>query len=142
MNSRSGEARQLVEEARSMIGCPFILHGRNPLTGLDCVGLVAACLTRIGREPLIPSGYRLRNSSLGKWLECAEGSGLGRVHGCRFPGDVILVSPAAGQHHLLIQECADRAIHAHAGLRKVVSQPIDDHLDIIMQWRLVPRKEA
>jgi len=125
-----------------MVGRPFLLHGRNPETGLDCVGLVAACLTRIGRVPLTPSGYRLRNRTIEKWLDCAERSGLERVPGPLLPADIVLVSPAAGQHHLLIIEHAGRVIHAHAGLGRVVSQPIDDHLRKIMQWRLASRKEA
>ena len=38
----TGEA--LATAAEQLIGIPFRLHGRNPETGLDCVGVVAAAV--------------------------------------------------------------------------------------------------
>lgn len=135
------DSRRLAEAAQSMVGCPFLLHGRNPATGLDCVGLVAECLSAIGREPLVPTGYGLRNRTIEQWLTCATRSGLGEVSGDFRPGDIALVSPGAGQHHLIVIGPGGHAVHAHAGLRRVVSQPFSRDFRRIIHWRLLPRKE-
>lgn len=140
MSDEGADATRIVEAARSLIGCPFLLHGRNPATGLDCVGLVAVCLAAAGREPLAPVGYALRNHSIERWIACAERSGLERLSGSPAPGDIVMVSPAASQHHLMIIEHGRRVIHAHAVLRRVVSQPIPDCLEPIIHWRPSPRK--
>ncbi|QIQ85241.1 hypothetical protein [Erythrobacter sp.] len=140
MSVKDADALILVKAARSMIGCPFLLHGRNPATGLDCVGLVAACLSATGREPLVPDGYALRNHSIERWIHCAKRSGLEPVSTSPEPGDIVMTSPAASQHHLMVVEHGRRAIHAHAGLRRVVSEPLPDRFDPIIQWRLSPRK--
>ncbi len=34
----------LAAAALNLIGTPFRLHGRDPATGLDCVGLVAEAM--------------------------------------------------------------------------------------------------
>ncbi|MEQ8740955.1 MAG: hypothetical protein RID59_20710, partial [Hoeflea sp.] len=113
-----------------------------PETGLDCVGLVAACLREIGREPFAPSGYGLRNRTIDRWISCARRSGLAEVADAPLPGDIALVSPAVAQHHLIIIDHDWRAIHAHAGLRRVVSEPLGHAFLSIIHWRLLPRKEA
>lgn len=140
MSDEGVAAVRMVDAARSLIGCPFLLHGRNPATGLDCVGLVAFCLSAAGREPLVPAGYALRNHSIERWIACAEQSGLERVSASPEPGDIVLISPAASQHHLMVIEPGRRAIHAHAGLRRVVSEPLSNRLEPIIHWRLSPRK--
>ncbi|KPP94115.1 hypothetical protein [Erythrobacter sp. HL-111] len=142
MSAGTSEAARLVEAARSMIGCPFLLFGRNPATGLDCIGLVAACLAAIGREHFAPVGYGLRNRSIDGLLDCAVRSGFVPVSGPLRPGDIALVGPAPGQHHLLVIEQPRAVIHAHAGLRRVVREPVAGELDRIMHWRLGPREGA
>jgi cell wall-associated NlpC family hydrolase len=142
VTSKPSEPERFVEAARSMIGCPFLLYGRNPATGLDCIGLVAACLAAIGREPAPPSGYRLRNRRIEPWLSCAQHSGFEIVSIPPLPGDIALVSPAAGQHHLVVIENARAMIHAHAGLRRVVREPISGGFTPIIHWRLGPRQGA
>lgn len=133
------ETAEFIEAARSMIGVPFLLHGRRPETGLDCVGLVAACLGRIGRKAAAPTGYGLRNSSIEAWLCCAGRSGFHEATGRAMGGDLLLAAPSPGQHHLLILEDGTSVIHAHAGLRRVVRQPVPPGLDIEAQWRLAPQ---
>ena len=54
------------------------------------------------------------------------------------PGDVVVIEPAPGQQHLLIAHKSRTAIHAHAGLRRVVRQPLSITYDLTALWRLIP----
>ena len=137
MTGREGPGVQLVEAARSFLGVPFRLHGRDPQTGLDCIGLLHVSLLAIGREPLAPTGYRLRNLDTSRWMGLAEASGLRPTHGRALAGDILLIRPGPSQHHLLICEDAGHAIHAHAGLRRVVRQQMQFPPDPIAHWRLI-----
>lgn len=114
---------ELAAAAETLVGAPFRLHGRDPASGLDCVGVLAAAFARCGRTPTTPRGYGLRNRSVTSWLELAADAGLAEVEGPARPGDVIMVRPGPGQHHLLLALASDRFVHAHAGLRRVVVQP-------------------
>jgi cell wall-associated NlpC family hydrolase len=124
----------LAEAASGLIGCPFRLHGRNPETGLDCVGLVAAAITAAGGQPDAPSGYALRNIAIDHWLHFAAASGLIPTYGSIRAGDLLLIALPPCQHHLVIAESAASVIHAHAGLRQVVRQPLEPHWHIIARW--------
>lgn len=132
-----GEA--FARAAESLVGVRFRLHGRDKAGGLDCIGLVHASLAAIGRTPVTPIGYRLRNWSVEKWLGCAEASGLAPIQGAATRGDVVLVQPSTVQHHLMIMASADSVIHAHAGLRRVVRQPLSGDVAITARWRLAPQ---
>lgn len=131
------EAEAFAAAAEALIGTPFRLHGRNPASGLDCIGLVHASLKAIGGTPFAPRGYQLRNISITHWLGHAERSGLAKTNGPIKRGDVMLVQPSPLQHHLLIAATPSSVVHAHAGLRKVVWQPLTDDIVIRAQWRLV-----
>lgn len=132
------DAEAFASAAESMIGAPFRLHGRDPRGGVDCIGLVFASLVAIGRRPLAPDGYRLRNLSIDHWRSHAVLSGLATAQAPIQRGDVLLVQPSPMQHHLLIAAGASRVIHAHASLRKVVWQPLSCETIISALWRLVP----
>jgi cell wall-associated NlpC family hydrolase len=121
--------------AEALAGAPFRLHGRDPATGLDCVGVVAAAFAACGRQPREPRGYGLRNRAIGGWLALAEEAGLAEVEDGRRPGDIALVRPGPGQHHLLVALAGDRFVHAHAGLRRVVVQPGPLPWPIERRWR-------
>lgn len=108
-------ASPLAEAAIRLVGTPFRLHGRNPATGLDCVGLVAEALRQTGTRPYAPEGYRLRNLSIARWLAHAPASGLTPVDE---DGDVILARVHPLQPHLAIL-VPGGFVHAHAGLRRV-----------------------
>ena len=41
--------RALALAAESYVGASFRLHGRDPITGFDCLGLVLVALAEIGR---------------------------------------------------------------------------------------------
>ena len=133
----AGEA--LAKTARDLIGCPFRLHGRDPATGLDCVGLVSVVLQRNGARPAPPSGYALRNLDIAHWLPLARQSGLLPSPGPIRAGDVLLIALAHCQHHLAIVVDALCVVHAHAGLRRVVLQPRDPAWQINAKWRFAPQ---
>ncbi|MHA7820398.1 MAG: hypothetical protein ACX930_12195 [Erythrobacter sp.] len=137
MSGASGDGRRLAEAAAEFIGSPFRLHGRDRATGLDCIGLLFASMARIGREPVAPEGYRLRNSDPERWFAFARYSGLVDAGETGvMEGDVLVIEPGPGQQHLLIAETHKYAIHAHAGLRRVVRQPCDFTAEPLAHWRL------
>lgn len=135
-----GEA--LAGFAQSLVGCPFRLHGRDPATGLDCVGLVAAALGAVGIQAVTPTGYGLRNIGIEQWLPLADRSGLQPSAGPVAAGDVLLIAFPHCQHHLVIAADTQTVIHAHAGLRRVVRQPLDAAWQVEAKWRLMPNPEG
>lgn len=129
----------LATVARSLVGTPFRLHGRDPASGLDCVGLVAVALERSGQVAAAPAGYRLRNRAIDRWLHVAGSAGLSPVDGPLRPGDVLLVCPGPWQHHLLVAGHGGDFIHAHAALGQVVAMPGPLPWPTICHWRLVAK---
>lgn len=130
------QTASLARAARQFIGVPFRLHGRDPAFGLDCIGLVGAALAAIGRTPVLPATYALRNSDVTRLLEFAAVNGLQECSPPIRSGDVILVEPGPSQHHVLIAEHSGSFIHAHAGLRRVVRMPGPLDWAICRHWRL------
>lgn len=133
-----GLGAALARSAERLVGIPFRLHGRDPATGLDCVGVVAAALTEIGAQPVAPSGYALRNLGIDHWLHHAGQSGLLPAFGAIQDGDVLLIALGHCQHHLAIATAGSTVVHAHAGLRHVVHQPLQPEWRIIAKWRSSP----
>lgn len=136
MNSNSKRGQRLAEAATRFIGVRFQLLGRDPAQGLDCIGLLACSLQAIGCQPIVPKGYRLRNSDASPWIHCAGESGLLPLIGSIKAGDVLLFKAGPGQHHIVIAESETSAIHAHAGLRRVVRQPMTNPGEKLAHWRL------
>lgn len=126
----------LAAAAERLVGVPFRLHGRDPATGLDCIGVLAAALAAIGGTPRLPTGYALRTFRVENLRAIATDCGLGRAIGPTEPGDVLLVRPAACQLHLMIAASPDRLIHAHAGRGRVIAGPLPAHWPIAGRWRL------
>ncbi|WBY16845.1 peptidoglycan endopeptidase [Erythrobacteraceae bacterium WH01K] len=124
------------------MGTPFRLHGRDPASGLDCVGLVAASLARIGVRFRPPDRYALRNRSIAPLVAQMEHAPLHRLDPDTPPfatGDICLCTIGFGQHHVLIvagpAEGRQRSfIHAHAGLRRVVLTPGDPEWPVVARW--------
>lgn len=131
----------LAQAAANFIGVRFRLHGRNPATGLDCIGLLHASLTAIGKSPPSLSGYRLRNACIDEWLGLADRALLTPTKTARLPGDVMLITAGPEQHHLLIAENERTFIHAHAGLRRVVRQSLNISDNLLVQWRVTETLE-
>ena len=106
---------QFAAAAEALLGAPFRLGGRDPATGIDCVGLVACALGGVEA----PMGYALRNSDIAAHLAFAVRAGFTVAAGPVARGDLILAVPGPAQHHLLIALGTHRCVHAHAGLRRV-----------------------
>ena len=138
----TGAALTLGAAAAGLVGCRFRLHGLDPVTGLDCVGLVHASLVALGRRPVPPRGYGLRNIAIDQWLEFAARSGLAPALGASGNDEVLLASLGYGQHHLMINTGTNAVIHAHAGLGRVVRQPRDPAMCILARWQVQPTAES
>lgn len=136
MTAHISPGDQLANAALALVGVPFRLHGRDPLANLDCVGLVSASLAAIERAAAAPRGYGLRNLSISAWLPAIEAAGFVRTDGDLTRGDLVLLSPGAGQTHLAIADCSPWFIHAHAGLKRVVREPIRFGAPLAGHWRL------
>ena len=126
--------------ALALVGTLFRLHGRDPASGLDCVGLAALAVQRAGVTcGPVPDRYALRGSDeavLREWLRAAGLCEVDRWH----TGDVLLSAMGGGQWHVLIggrgkADRRDAVIHAHAGLRRVVIMPGDPPGELAGCWR-------
>jgi hypothetical protein len=127
---------QLAAAASALVGTPFRLHGRDPRTGLDCIGVLAAAL---GREGPLPNGYALRTLCHPDFTGIAAKLGLVPACGAVLTGDVLVLRPSPCQFHLAIAASAQSVVHAHAGLRKVVAGPLPAGWPLVGHWRLQPR---
>lgn len=105
-------------DPRALIGAPFRLHGRDPATGLDCVGVVAMA----HGAAAVQRGYRLRRATPDTIVEGLEAAGLVRIKGEACDGDVLLIAAGPAQFHLAVKTAAG-FVHACALLRRVVETP-------------------
>ncbi|WP_423141041.1 NlpC/P60 family protein [Parablastomonas sp. CN1-191] len=126
----------LAAAAESLLGTPFRLHGRDPQRGLDCVGLLEAALRMAGHATVLPRGYTLRLADPADWLPLPGPLGFGAASGAARAGDALLLRTGPGQAHVVIVAADGAAIHAHAGLRRVVKAPRGADEVIIAHWRL------
>ncbi|MFM7402983.1 MAG: hypothetical protein ACKO1N_02570, partial [Erythrobacter sp.] len=99
-------------------------------------------LQTTGANPVVPVGYALRNLSVDHWLPLARQSGLESGSAPIRAGDVLLLALAYAQHHLVIAADTDNVIHAHAGLRRVVRQPLDPAWRVSALWRIAAFEEG
>lgn len=127
---------QMARRARTLLGTPFRLQGRDPATGLDCVGVVLSCLDAAGRGMAFPATYGLHNSDIAPLLAFAERDDVDPAAGPARPGDVLLVTPGPWQHHLLVALGPASFVHAHAALRSVVETPFPSPWPVLRGWRL------
>lgn len=109
----------VVARARACVGARFRAQGRDPATGLDCLGLVLRALGWTGPEP----DYVLGAAGLRDRLGAALGE-RGTIVADPGPGDVTLFLIASAGPHLGVETGAG-LVHAHAGLRRVVEGPAD-----------------
>lgn len=126
----------LASAALALIDVRFRLHGRDPATGLDCVGVLAAALAAIGRPATLPSTHSVRTREPRDLGAIAASCGLAHARGPAQAGDVAFVRIAATQFHLLIQVDDRRHVHAHAALRRVVVHEGTIAWPIAALWRL------
>lgn len=105
--------------ARALVGTRFRLQGRGA-EGLDCIGVVLATFG-------LPPGCVRRNYFI-KGDHEAEARRCLALHFRRVspsqtrPGDLLLLKVAADQLHLAVRTAAG-AVHAHAGIGRVVETP-------------------
>lgn len=124
----------LAEAAATLIGVRFRLHGRDPATGLDCVGTVAEAMRRAGLAPVVPEGYRLRAMTFGGLRPFVEANGFIVVTPPE-SGDVVLAMVNPVQPHLMV--CANGGfIHAHSGLGRVTFLPGPTAWPLVGGWRV------
>ena len=118
MAGKRVEPQDIIVRARALIGTRFRLHGRDPATGLDCVGLVS-----IGYRVTasVPTGYPLRGGDAASYAALIDGFAQRRT-GTPQAADALLISMGPQQYHLGIWT-GTSLIHAHAGLRRVVETP-------------------
>lgn len=109
-----------VERARALLGVRFRPQGRNPVHGLDCVGL-ALCAFAV--EPAqVRSDYRLRGEYRAEVEAFLRDAFRKVAPSRRLPGDLLLLRAGRDQLHLAILT-ADGFIHADAGIGRVVETP-------------------
>ena len=121
--------------ARGAVGARFRLHGRDPATGLDCVGLVSWALKAGGFEGAVPSGYAIRGGDRDAVAALIAYLGLMPVAEAA-AGDLVLAASGPGQLHLAIMTDGG-FVHADAGLRRVVERPGVVPWPVVGCWRLV-----
>lgn len=140
MSAVEAPGAALAAAATGCLGVRFRLHGRDPATGLDCIGLLGAALAAIGRPVDLPSGYALRTAGYPGMEHVALVHGFRPAIGATAPGDIWLLRPGPGQVHLgIVAPDGTALIEAHAGLRRVVLTPrpeaeLPDQL--VARWRL------
>ena len=123
-------ADRIVARARTLIGVPFRLHGRDAASGLDCVGLVALAF---GRADGIPTGYSLRGGSAESFIMMIAALSFARRRANPRAGDVLLMQAGPAQFHLGLWT-GDSLIHADATLRRVVEMPGPPPWVVIGAW--------
>jgi hypothetical protein len=121
----------VVSRARALTGTRFRLHGRDPATGLDCVGLVARAADARG---ILPTGYALRGGAPNIFVAIIDTFATRRRDEI-VPGDILLIQIDRVQFHLGVWT-GNSLIHAHAGLRRVVETPGSPEGAIIAAWHV------
>lgn len=128
---------QIATRAAALVGAPFRLYGRGASAGLDCVGLVGACLAATGGVFDVPRRYRLRGDYDALARSFFAGPRFVQVYDNAWQaGDIILVQIAARQLHFAIITI-DGAVHAHMGLGRVVLTPLPMMWATIGHWRFL-----
>lgn len=127
---------QIARAALALTGVRFRLHGRDPISGLDCLGLVGCALKAAGLRPVLPRSSALRQRiGVERYFHFASDSGLAEIKGPVLAGDIILFALTGAQHHLAVATGLDGIVHAHAGLRRVVYGPPGSDWRILRVWR-------
>lgn len=117
--------------ALALVGVPFRLHGRDPVHGLDCIGVIAVALRAAGWAGVVPSGYALRG---GEAARVAAGFDAALARGDGAAGDVLLFRMGPAQLHGAVQ-VRGGIVHADAGLRRVVLRPGVPDWVLVGAWR-------
>lgn len=135
MAARTRRAERIVRAARCLVGTPFRLHGRDPRSGVDCIGLVALAMAGAGCMPTSPPprSYTMRGGSVERLRAGLAAAGFRPVRYVR-DGDVLLVQAGVAQFHIMIAVPGGH-VHADAGLGRVVEMPGASPWPVIGRWR-------
>jgi len=125
---------RVAAEALALVGTPFRLRGRDPRTGIDCVGLALIALRNAGRDVREPPAYQLRGTSADRAETLLRANGLVPAPKEQ-PGDILLVESGPMQVHLMIRAGTGH-VHAHAGLGRVVLMPMPASSPVRSLWRV------
>ena len=128
-------AALIARAAGDLVGTPFRLQGRDPSTGLDCVGVVLASLAGARITLALPADYRPQRRRLVLPHKALAAAGLIEAHGPRRAGDLLLLQTAPAQVHAAVSVSGHQIVHSHAGLRRVVESPLPDHWRVLACWR-------
>ena len=119
----------MASDPRALVGAPFRLHGRDPATGLDCVG-VAALVFGVGD---VPRGYSVRTADGLGVARLIDAAGLTRIRRDTRAGDLVLLKSGPAQCHLVVVTEAG-FVHADAGVGRVVETPGPPPWPVIAIW--------
>lgn len=132
----------ILAAAQQLVGVRFRLHGRDPRSGLDCLGVVKCALDSVLGDVNVPQNYTLRQRAWEPMLTYAAASSLRDC--CEAErespraGDVLLFEVGPAQCHLAISDGRGSLVHAHAGLSRVVFGKPDPDWRLLHHWRLRP----
>ena len=129
-------SQRLAAEALALVGSRFRLHGRDPASGLDCVGVLDIALERAGCPIRLPIDYTMRSRAADRPAQVADQLGLLSANGLPVAGDILLLKVGPEQLHFVLCAGADAYVHAHAGLRRVVLSPALPDGEIVGHWRM------
>ena len=127
-------APEIVAAARACVGTRFRPQGRTPGLGLDCVGVVLIAAAAAGLGPFLVPAYAIGGrdeADVDAHLLAASCTEIPDAQ----PGDIIALRYPGGRRHLAVVTPGG-AVHAHAGLGRVVEGPLDPAWPIGGAWRL------
>lgn len=90
-----------VDAARKYIDVPYVHQGRDPQTGLDCVGIIRQALLDNGHNPPDLKAYSDRPTKEDKLTEMMTDY-FGPFHPNLMVGDVVIVELSGLPHHLAL----------------------------------------
>lgn len=126
--------RAVAAAALALVDAPFRLHGRDPATGLDCVGLCLAALKDTGWPIVEPPNYVLRGAQAEHVAGLIQQQGLAPT-ALEGEGDIVVAQTGPMQLHLMIASARGH-VHAHAGLGRVVHMPGASLWPVLGRWRV------
>jgi cell wall-associated NlpC family hydrolase len=125
----------LIAEARTLIGLPFVHCGRNE-HGVDCVGVILVPAQRLGLTTFEPATYS--PGGHGEYLkECVE-ENCELVEGLAQPGDILLFRIRKRLQHLAYLTAGLTMIHAREQIGVVesfIDQRWTDRIAGVYRWK-------
>jgi cell wall-associated NlpC family hydrolase len=122
---------EVVASARRCVGARFRAQGRDPETGLDCVGVAAVAMDKT----MPPARYPQRGQDWRSIALVAEAMELWPIFpGEARAGDLLMVEPGPGQNHMIVMTPTG-FVHADVRLRKVVETLGPPQWPVLAAWR-------